>query len=396
MIFTKRTNLEFGKLDRREETNRLILHHVGIIDRDFSAEEIHTMHLNRAWSGIGYHFVIRKDGTIERGRPEWAIGAHTQDNNYDSLGINIAGDFDIGSPTSAQVQSAAKLIADLCSKYNLPIDEKSILGHCDLAITVCPGKNLYDKISDIRNRALILRLKAPIKSSAIRETASDTLFSLSAKYESSGNPAEVSSGNSDLSGISYGIYKLSSNAGNLQSFLSFSCNYGNDALANYGRVLSQYAINSEAFISAWKSIGTIDSRGFTELQNAYAKSIYYDPAANKLKSFYYNIQTKTIAMQAVLFSRSIQYGSKNMVELYTTACKKLTYPNLSYVDATYFDQVMISAIYDFLIEECDNAYKASNGLYHSPNNWVNGSYDIVKIGLRRRFVNEKLTALTMS
>ena len=55
---------------------------------------------------------------------------------------------------------------------------------------------------------------------------------------------------------------------------------------------------------------------------------------------------------------------------------------------------MISAIYDFLVEECDQAYN-NGSYYHSPNDWANGSYTVVKVGLRNRFVNEKEDALAM-
>ena len=52
---------------------------------------------------------------------------------------------------------------------------------------------------------------------------------------------------------------------------------------------------------------------------------------------------------------------------------------------------MIAAIYDFLIDEADNA--AWNGRrLHSPKDWVNGSQDVVA-GLRNRFVHEKADAL---
>jgi hypothetical protein len=99
-------------------------------------------------------------------------------------------------------------------------------------------------------------------------------------------------------------------------------------------------------------------------------------------------------MKAVLCSRSVQYGSGNMVEQFTVACERLGYPNLSYVDDAVFDSKMISSIYDFLVEECDNA--SNNGsYYHSPNDWANGSYTVVKVGLRNRFVNEKEDALSM-
>lgn len=394
MIAIKETNLAFETLEVRDETNRIILHHSGEIDRDFSAAEIHQMHINKHWSGIGYHFVIRKNGLIERGRPLWAVGAHTQDNNGDSIGVNIAGDFDLGTPTDAQIESLTALICRLCAQFCIPIDDKSLLAHCDLMPTACPGRHLYEKLPEIRNQAA-RRLAAENRTVLSRKESDETLCALSAKYESDGNPAAVSGGGGDLGGISYGIYQLSSGAGSVQSFLSFACTYPNRALANYGVVLSRYSVNSGDFINEWKSIGTIDPAGFSQLQNAYAKSTYYDTAANDLRNAYYDIQTKSRAMQAVLFSRSVQYGSGNMVELYANACARLGHPNLSYVNSDYFDRQMIAAIYDFLIEECDNAYQLPSGLYHSPNDWANGSRAVVKIGLKNRFVNEKSDALAM-
>lgn len=101
------------------------------------------------------------------------------------------------------------------------------------------------------------------------------------------------------------------------------------------------------------------------------------------------------AMKAVLFSRSIQYGAGNMYELYTEAVRLMGYHNLSYVDHKAFDKRMIECIYDFLIQECDNAYQLSNGNYHSPKDWCNGSYTVVKVGLRNRFINEKQDALNL-
>lgn len=217
------------------------------------------------------------------------------------------------------------------------------------------------------------------------------------KYEASGDPGAVSDacGGGDLGGISYGIYQLSSNAGSVESFLRFACEYRDPALANYGKVLAQYEINGQTFQGQWRSIGAIDPEGFTKLQDAYAKEVYYERAAELLKRNYYDIATKSMAMQAVLFSRAVQYDAGNMVELYTEAVKGLGYPNLSYIDDKAFDRRMITTIYDFLIEECDAAYQRENGLYHSPKDWANGSYTVVKIGLRNRFANEKADALAM-
>lgn len=41
-----------------------------------SAQQIDSWHRKRGWSGIGYHYVVRRDGTVERGRPEAKVGAH--------------------------------------------------------------------------------------------------------------------------------------------------------------------------------------------------------------------------------------------------------------------------------------------------------------------------------
>ena len=139
------TNLDFGDLSEREQTNMIVVHHVGEITRDVSAEEIHGWHKNNGWSGIGYHFVIRKDGTIERGRPQEMIGSHAQGFNWESVGINVVGDFEQEEPMPEQVESLARLVAYLEDQYG----ELQVCGHRDLMNTDCPGANLYCLLPDL-------------------------------------------------------------------------------------------------------------------------------------------------------------------------------------------------------------------------------------------------------
>lgn len=212
-------------------------------------------------------------------------------------------------------------------------------------------------------------------------------------YESSGDCGTVSDGCGDLGGISYGSYQLASNAGSVQSFLNYAVNYPNDNLANYARSLSNYEINSYEFINQWEYLGSVDPVGFGELQDAYAMETYYNPACQYLLENFYDVGTKSVAVKACVFSRAIQYGTGNIVELFTEACRRMGYENLSYVNDARFDYDLIANVYDFLIEECDNVYY-SNGLYHSPKDWCNGSYDVIG-GLRNRFVHEKEELLTM-
>ena len=155
------TNLKFGSLSRRGSTNKIVIHHTGSVkDVDFSAARIHEFHLNNGWAGIGYHFVIRKDGTIERGRPVWAVGSHAQSHNSDSIGIHLCGDFNAAKPTDKQIESAAMLIANLCVDYDIPTDRNHIIGHDECYTGVnktdgagCPGKNLQKMLDTISGKA---------------------------------------------------------------------------------------------------------------------------------------------------------------------------------------------------------------------------------------------------
>lgn len=155
MFEVRETNLQFAhELSSREKTTLIVIHHVGDIDRDVSADEIHQCHLNNGWAGIGYHYVIRKDGTVERGRPRDTIGSHALNYNSSSIGINVVGDFEAFQPEPIQIEQLACLLAQLCDIYMLEPVEDTIVGHRDLMETDCPGKNLYDILTTVRGKAV--------------------------------------------------------------------------------------------------------------------------------------------------------------------------------------------------------------------------------------------------
>ena len=135
----------------------IVIHHTGEADIDASAEQIDQWHKSKVppWAMIGYHFVIRKNGDIERGRPEWAVGSHAYGENYHTLGIHLSGDFMTADPTPAQMESCAALVNYLCIRYGIPPDREHIVGHCDLMSTDCPGTNLYSRIDEIIANAKI-------------------------------------------------------------------------------------------------------------------------------------------------------------------------------------------------------------------------------------------------
>lgn len=134
-------------LSNRSHTDLIVLHHTGGKDIDASAEQIHHWHIDAGYCGIGYHFVIRKNGTVERGRPVNSIGSHAFGSNSHSVGIHLCGNFEEVQPTDAQIEMASMLIANLCADFNIPIDRNHIKGHFEvdpdgLRGTSCPGKFL--------------------------------------------------------------------------------------------------------------------------------------------------------------------------------------------------------------------------------------------------------------
>lgn len=122
---------------RAENVCYLVYHTLGPVidgvpvDVDQSAEAINDYHRNgRGWSGIGYHFVIRKDGTVEPGRPITKQGAHAKGINWCSIGIAFSGHGDIAPLTPAQMEAGAELGARLVREY--AIELHNVIGHREI------------------------------------------------------------------------------------------------------------------------------------------------------------------------------------------------------------------------------------------------------------------------
>ena len=131
------TNLHFkNTLRNRAVTKRIIVHHTA--SPDVSAKTIHQWHLNKSWSGLGYHYVIRANGDIERGRPERAIGAHAIPANGDGIGIVLTGNFEQDKPSQAQLDSLVALVLDIQARCG---GNLQVLRHKDVDATACPGRN---------------------------------------------------------------------------------------------------------------------------------------------------------------------------------------------------------------------------------------------------------------
>ena len=117
-------------------TITLIIIHCSAVkpDQMSSAAQIDTWHRQRGFHlGIGYHYVIRRNGEIEQGRPEYMVGAHCLNHNAHSIGVCYEGGLDIrGQPadtrTEAQKATMRRLLEELHERYPRAV----IVGHHDL------------------------------------------------------------------------------------------------------------------------------------------------------------------------------------------------------------------------------------------------------------------------
>jgi len=136
----------------RKETSYIVVHCAATKpDQDIGAREIDAWHRKNGWIGCGYHYVIRRDGTIERGRAEHAVGAHAEQVNQISVGVCLVGGLDASgkpAPDFAQPQwsSLRRLLADLCTRY----PKASVVGHRDIpgVAKACPSFDVKAWCSD--------------------------------------------------------------------------------------------------------------------------------------------------------------------------------------------------------------------------------------------------------
>jgi N-acetylmuramoyl-L-alanine amidase len=76
----------------KEKINLLVVHCSDTKNNEnLSAIDIHKMHLNFGWDGVGYHKIINRSGKVENGRPEYWVGAHVKGKNDVSLGVCLIG-----------------------------------------------------------------------------------------------------------------------------------------------------------------------------------------------------------------------------------------------------------------------------------------------------------------
>lgn len=116
---------------------QLIIHHSATMQG--SAEAYARYHVNDlGWPGIGYHFVIEKDGSIKQTNSLDTISYQVSGQNTASIGICCTGHYDHQVPPQEQLNSLVWLLKRLKGEF----PGAQINGHRDFSSKTCPG-NLF-------------------------------------------------------------------------------------------------------------------------------------------------------------------------------------------------------------------------------------------------------------
>lgn len=140
-----------AQFKKRTETNTIFVHCSATKpSQDIGARQIRIWHKHgKGWLDIGYHLVIKRDGTVEEGRPLDVVGAHAFGHNGDSVAVCLVGGIDEKGEadsnfTSEQYESLKTVIKSLKGKY----ENATIKGHRDVSYKDCPSFDVHGFIEN--------------------------------------------------------------------------------------------------------------------------------------------------------------------------------------------------------------------------------------------------------
>ena len=139
--------VENGKNMMSADSVRFLVLHCSAsrCNQDYSVEQLRRDHKARGFYDIGYHFYIRKDGTMTQHRKLLEVGAHARPYNRCSIGICYEGGLDEqGKPCNTMTTEQETRLIDLFRNLKILFPKAKIVGHRDLPGTTpkeCPCLN---------------------------------------------------------------------------------------------------------------------------------------------------------------------------------------------------------------------------------------------------------------
>lgn len=145
--------------ERMRFINQIIIHCTATKPTaDIGAAEIRKYHTeHNHWRDIGYHYVIRRNGKVERGRYISQPGAHCKGHNAHSIGIAYVGGLDEnGQPADTRTPEQRAALKKLIWKL-VAMTGAGVYGHRDFANKDCPCFDAKAEYKELANKARNLR-----------------------------------------------------------------------------------------------------------------------------------------------------------------------------------------------------------------------------------------------
>ena len=115
--------------------------------------EIDRWHRQRGYRyGCGYHYVVRRNGSVETGRPLERLGAHCLKHNAHSIGVCYEGGLDMaGKPADTRTEAQKRALRTLLEELHAQFPNAMIVGHNVFnTMKACPCFNALAEYQDLQ------------------------------------------------------------------------------------------------------------------------------------------------------------------------------------------------------------------------------------------------------
>ena len=166
-------------------------------DKTLTPDDLDSQHRRRGFNGTGYHYYIRKDGTVHLTRPIERIGAHVKGFNACSIGICYEGGLDYrGHPSDTRTPEQRAMLRLLVKQLMEKFPGSRVCGHRDLSpdrngngeiepeewIKACPCFEVKEEFSGKKNLQAKSKLQEKNKSQVKKDFPSKKGFLKNKNY----------------------------------------------------------------------------------------------------------------------------------------------------------------------------------------------------------------------
>ena len=129
--------------------NEIIVHCTATPEgKDFSVADIDRWHRARGFDGIGYHYVVCRDGSVHKGRDVAKRGAHCKGHNAGGIGVCYVGGMtaDGKTPKDTRTEAQRAALRDLVEWLRREHPGASVHGHNEYSSKACPCFNVQTEL----------------------------------------------------------------------------------------------------------------------------------------------------------------------------------------------------------------------------------------------------------